>query len=62
MTFDAETQNRLIGAFHAACVDDALALFVAHDPFPRAFAPNVTGYAEGYNGIRVQDPSFIRLG
>jgi ABC-type transport system substrate-binding protein len=60
--FDPAEQNRLLGAFHAAIVDDDLALFIAHDPFPRAFAANVSGFAEGYNGIRVQDPSFIRLG
>jgi len=35
---------------------------VAHDAFPRAFGANVSGYVEGYNGIRVQDPSFITIG
>ncbi len=58
-TFDAQRQVELLGKFHAAVVDDALHLFIAHDPFPRAFGANISGYAEGYNGIRVQDPSFI---
>jgi ABC-type transport system substrate-binding protein len=61
-TFDAERQAELLARFHAAVVDDALHLFIAHDPFPRAAGPHVTGYAEGYNGIRVQDPSFISAG
>lgn len=60
-TFDAKKQVELLRAFHTAVVDDALHLFIAHDTFPRAFAQSVTGYAEGYNGIKVQDPSFIRF-
>ncbi len=60
-TFDADEQNRLYAEFNGAIIDEAFSVFVAHDAFPRAFAANVAGYVEGYNGIRVQDPSFITV-
>ncbi len=60
-TFNPEEQNKLFADFNAAVVDEALALYVAFDKFPRAFAANVSGYVEGYNGIMVQDPTFISI-
>ena len=61
-SFDADEQNKLYAEFNGAIIDEAFSVFVAHDAFPRAFAENVSGYVEGYNGIRVQDPSFITVG
>jgi ABC-type transport system substrate-binding protein len=61
-SFDRDEQNKLYAEFNAAIVDEAFSLYVAHDAFPRAFGANVSGYVEGYNGIRVQDPSFITVG
>lgn len=60
-TFDAEQQNSLYTELNGAIIDEVFSLFVAHDAFPRAFGPNIGGYTEGYNGIRVQDPSFITV-
>jgi len=60
--FDPAEQDALCAEFNAAVADEQLAICVAHDAFPRAFAANVSGYVEGYNGIRVQDPSFITVG
>ena len=60
-TFDADAQTKLLAEFNAAIVDEAFSLYVAHDAFPRAFGANVSGYVEGYNGIRVQDPSFVSV-
>ena len=60
--FEPAERDRLLAAFHEKLVDDAVNIFVAHDPFPRAFGPGVTGFREGYNGIRVQDPTHISVG
>jgi ABC-type transport system substrate-binding protein len=59
--FSPEEQDRLSAEFNAAVADEQLAICVAHDAFPRAFDPRVSGFVQGYNGIRVQDPSFITL-
>jgi len=61
-SFDADEQSRLYTEFNGAIIDEAFSAYVAHDAFPRAFGANVSGYVEGYNGIRVQDPSFITIG
>ena len=60
-SFDADEQNKLYAEFNAAIIDEAFSVFIAHDAFPRAFAANVSGYVDGYNGIRVQDPSFVTV-
>jgi ABC-type transport system substrate-binding protein len=60
-TFAPDEQDKLSAQFNAAVADEQLAICVAHDAFPRAFAPQVSGFVRGYNGIRVQDPSFITL-
>lgn len=60
-TFDTEEQSRVFAEFNAAVVDEVFSLYVAHDAFPRAFSARIGGFTEGYNGIRVQDPSFITV-
>ena len=62
LSFDPDERDRLLAALHQNIVDEAAHIFVAHDPFPRAFGGNVSGFVEGYYGIRVQDQTKIRVG
>ena len=45
-SFDVPEQDALLARAHAALVDDAAYVFVAHDLNPRAMSPRVRGYVQ----------------
>ena len=48
-TFDPAARDALLAELHAASVDDAAFLYVAHDVAPRAMTPNVKGFVQPRN-------------
>ena len=45
-TFDAEGRDKALADLHAASVNDAAFLYVAHDVGPRAMSPKVKGFVQ----------------
>ncbi|WP_246432989.1 ABC transporter substrate-binding protein [Rhodopseudomonas rhenobacensis] len=45
-TFDASLRDEALAELHAASVDDAAFLYVAHDVGPRALSPKVKGFVQ----------------
>lgn len=45
-TFDATARDEALAELHAASVDDAAFLYVAHDVGPRAMSPKVRGFVQ----------------
>ena len=45
-TFDPAARDAALAELHAASVDDAAFLYVAHDVGPRAISPKVTGVVQ----------------
>jgi ABC-type transport system substrate-binding protein len=45
-TFDASLRDEALAELHAASVDDAAFLYVAHDVGPRAMSPKVKGFVQ----------------
>ena len=45
-TFDAKARDEALAELHAASVDDAAFLYVAHDVGPRAMSPKVKGFVQ----------------
>jgi len=45
-TFDPTERDAALAELHAASVDDAAFLYVAHDVAPRAMSPKVTGFVQ----------------
>ncbi|HEY0330049.1 MAG TPA: ABC transporter substrate-binding protein [Rhodopseudomonas sp.] len=45
-TFDASLRDEALAELHAASVDDASFLFVAHDVGPRALSPKIKGFVQ----------------
>ncbi|MCE1235884.1 MAG: ABC transporter substrate-binding protein [Hyphomicrobiales bacterium] len=48
-TFDAATQNEVLGQIHAKMVNDALFIWVVHDVAPRAMTAKVKGFVQPRN-------------
>jgi peptide/nickel transport system substrate-binding protein len=45
-TFDPVARDALLAELHAASVDDAAFLYVAHDVGPRALSPKIKGFVQ----------------
>jgi ABC-type transport system substrate-binding protein len=45
-TFDPAARDKLLAELHAASVDDAAFLYVAHDVGPRALSPRIKGFVQ----------------
>ncbi len=45
-TFDATARDAALAELHAASVDDAAFLYVAHDVGPRALSPKIKGFVQ----------------
>ncbi|WP_213773319.1 ABC transporter substrate-binding protein [Bradyrhizobium sp. dw_78] len=45
-TFDPAERDKALAELHAASVDDAAFLYVAHDVGPRALSPKITGFVQ----------------
>lgn len=45
-TFDPTERDKALAELHAASVDDAAFLYVAHDVGPRAMSPKVKGVVQ----------------
>src|SRR6201746_2012368 len=45
-TFDPATRDAVLAELHAASVDDATFLYVAHDVAPRAMSPKIKGFVQ----------------
>src|SRR6201989_3566831 len=45
-TFDPAERDKALAELHAASVDDAAFLYVAHDVGPRAMTPKITGFVQ----------------
>ena len=45
-TFDPAARDAALAELHAASVDDAAFLYVAHDVSPRAMSPKVKGFVQ----------------
>ena len=45
-TFDAAERDKALADLHAASVDDAAFLFVAHDVAPRALSPKIKNFVQ----------------
>ena len=45
-TFDAAERDKALAELHAASVDDAAFLYVAHDVGPRAMSPKIKGFVQ----------------
>jgi peptide/nickel transport system substrate-binding protein len=45
-TFDPAERDKALAELHAASVDDAAFLYVAHDVGPRAMSPKITGFVQ----------------
>jgi ABC-type transport system substrate-binding protein len=45
-TFDPDERDAALAELHAASVDDAAFLYVAHDVAPRAMSPKVKGFVQ----------------
>jgi len=45
-TFDPAERDTVLADLHAASVDDAAFLYVAHDVAPRAMSPKIKGFVQ----------------
>ena len=45
-TFDPAARDAALAELHAASVDDAAFLYVAHDVAPRAMSPKIKGFVQ----------------
>jgi ABC-type transport system substrate-binding protein len=51
-TFDPAEQDKLVGAFHARMVDQAVWIWVVHDLNPRALSSHVHGFVQARNWVQ----------
>ncbi len=61
-TFDQPRQDALLARAHAAIVNDAAYVFVAHDLNPRSLAPQVQGYVQAQSWFPQLTAVFMKPG